>query len=302
MRVECAPEVGLNFLPLKVRAKRRLSRFVQASGYRPHYSGVRCLSYHSIVTESQEEPNQMTTPVDLFQEQMSFLADNGYHVEEATEVVKRLSAGELLAPKTVILTFDDGFANNYHLAFPILVKHRFPATVFILTAALDREPERLYNPWVEEYLIWEQVHAMQESGLIHFGCHSATHRNLRGLPEDELCKETDGAKRRLEDGLGRPVELFAYPFGSYGSWDEVVRGAVERVGFLGAFTTIFGFNTPSSDRFLLKRSRISWCDEIPEFERILQGSYDWYAFIQWLQASPARYIGTACSRRKQIWI
>ena len=245
---------------------------------------------------------QMTTPVGLFQEQMSFLADNGYHVKEATEVVKRLGAGELLAPKTIILTFDDGFANNYHLAFPILVKHRFPATVFLLTASLDREPEGLHNTWVEEYLIWEQVREMQESGLIRFGCHSATHRRLSELPEDELRKETEGAKRRLEDGLGRPVELFAYPFGAYGSWDETVKRAVERAGFLGAFTTIFGLNTPASDRFLLKRSRISWCDDIPEFDRLLQGSYDWYAFIQRLQAPPARYVGTAYFRRKQVCI
>ena len=278
---------------MKIAARHGLSRLVQAFRYPSHQPGVRCLSYHSIVEVSKNEPEQMTTPVGLFRKQMSFLAANGYLVEEAAKVIKRLSAGEPLEPKTVILTFDDGFANNYHLALPILIEHRFPATVFLMTAALDGKPERLHNTWVEEYLMWEQVREMQESSLICFGCHSATHRNLRGLRENELSEETEGAKHRLEDGLGRAVDLFAYPFGSYGSWDERVREAVERAGFLGAFTTIFGYNTVSIDRFLLKRSRVSWCDDIPEFDRLLQGSYDWYAFIQRLQARSARRVGTA---------
>lgn len=84
-------------------------------------------------------------------------------------------------------------------------------------------------------------------------------------------------------GLGRAVTLFAYPFGSYGAWDTAAVGAIQRAGFLGAFTTVFGVNTPSTDRFLLKRTRVSWTDDIPEFDRLLQGAYDWYTLVQRLQ-------------------
>lgn len=285
---------------MRVLAKRGLSRAMQALVPRTPDVGFRCLSYHSIVAEAKDDPAQMTTPLDLFEEQMAFLAANGYHVEDASEVVKWLSLGAPLAPKTVLLTFDDGFADNYHLALPILHKYRFPATIFLITAALDGERGRLHNPWFGEYLSWAQVREMQASGLIHFGCHSATHRNLRGLPEDALGEETQGAKLRLEDGLGRAVKLFAYPLGSYGSWDQAVRGAAERAGFLGAFTTIFGFNTALSDPFLLKRSRVSWCDRIPEFDRLLQGAYDWYAFIQLLQTPGVRWTGKGYLLNRQV--
>lgn len=274
-------------------AKRGVGRLLGLFGSRTREVSVRCLMYHSIVPGRQEEPDQMTTPVDLFRQQMAFLDSEGYRVEAATTVLKRLRAGESLAPNTVVITFDDGFANNYHLAFPILRRYRFPATCFLITAALDGERARLHNLWDEEYLTWEQAREMQANGLVQFGCHSATHRNLRGLPHAALCEETEGAKRRLEQGLEHPVEVFAYPFGSYGTWDAAARTAVERAGFLGAFTTVAGINTATSDRFLLKRSRVSWCDEIPEFGRLLRGAYDWYALVQLLQAPRVRRVGNA---------
>jgi len=273
---------------LKIRAKRGLSRAVQAVAAPTSAAGVRCLTYHSIVPDARDDPEQLTTPLGLFDEQIAFLAANGYYVEAASQVVARLARGESPAPKTVTLAFDDGFADSYHLALPVLEKYRFPATVFLVTAALDGERAPAPGFRDGEWLTWAQAREMQAGGLIDFGCHSATHRKLRGLGAEALRAETEGAKRRLENGLGRAVELFAYPFGSYGSWDAAARRAVERAGFLGAFTTVFGVNTPSTDRFLLRRSRISWCDEIPEFARMLRGAYDWYAFAQLLQATGVR--------------
>ena len=276
---------------LKMQAKRWLSRLVWASGYRRRH-GLRCLCYHSIVPDQQHDAQQMTTPVSLFRRQMQCLADGGYRVEDAATAVRQLAAGTLPDPKTVVLTFDDGFADNYRLAFPVLRDYRFPATIFLISSALKGEYAQLRNRWEGEYLAWGQVHEMQASGLIQFGCHSATHRNLRGLSADILREEIVGAKRDLEGGLGRSVELFAYPFGSFGSWDTTSRSAVEDAGFLGAFTAVAGFNTISEDRFLLRRTRVSWVDEVHEFARLLQGAYDWYALIQRLQASRTRAAGT----------
>lgn len=125
---------------------------------------------------------------------------------------------------------------------------------------------------------------MVASGLITAGCHSATHRRLAGLDPGSLAAETQGARRSLEDGLGAPVELFAYPFGAFDAWDAAARAAVEAAGFAGAFTTVFGSIGAGADRFLLRRSRISWCEGISEFELLLQGGYDWYAVVQRWQA------------------
>ena len=230
--------------------------------------------YHSIVPEVGEDPGQKTTPVSLFEEQMAFLAGNGYRVVPAEEIARRLARGEPFEPKTVALTFDDGFSDNHDLAFPVLRKYRFPAAIFLVADAVEGG----------DHLTWSQAREMQASGLVQFGCHGATHRKLAGLPGRALREETEGARRMIQDRLGAEVPLFAYPFGSYRSWDRAVRAAVERAGFLAAFTAIFGFNTASSDRFLLRRSRVSWRDEIPEFRRLLGGAYDWYALAQWVQA------------------
>jgi peptidoglycan/xylan/chitin deacetylase (PgdA/CDA1 family) len=267
----------------KREIKRWLGRVADSFGSSRRRDGLRSLMYHSIAPRPIEDPEQMTISVDLFREQMAFLAASGYTIAEAATVLRQWRAGTPPAPDTILLTFDDGFANNFHLAFPILQHYKFPATIFVMPSALDGKVESLRNSWHDEYLTWDQARAMQESGLIQFGCHSATHRRLRGLSSVVLQEETEGAKRRLEDGLGRPVETFAYPYGAYGSWDQAARRAVERAGFIGAFTTVAGVSTTETDRFLLRRSRVSWCDEIPEFRRLLRGAYDWYGVVQLFQ-------------------
>jgi len=271
----------------KVAAKRGISRLYQASGKETVRETVRCLMYHSIVPDFCDDPAQMTTPVGLFRDQMAFLAVNGYRVADATEVVEQLRKRNPIPPKTVVITFDDGYVDNLHLALPVLQAHGFPATVFLVTAALDGRLEHVQTGWGAEYLRWEQALEMLATGLIGIGCHSATHRKLRGLESEMLRAETQEAKRRLEERLGRPVELFAYPFGAYDSWDSRVRAAVELAGFSGAFTTIFGANPAGTDCLLLKRSRVSWCEGVREFDLLLRGGYDWYSMVQWCQGRAA---------------
>jgi hypothetical protein len=87
---------------------------------------------------------------------------------------------------------------------------------------------------------------------------------------------------------GCPVDLFTYPFGSYGSWDGAARLALERSGFRGAFTSAAGINARTTGRFQLRRTRVAWCDGLSEFDRLLRGAYDWYALIQCSQDLRAR--------------
>lgn len=155
-------------VPRKVRARRSLARVVDALGVRPRPTGVRCLSYHSIVQTDQRDPSQITTPVSLFREQLERLAVRGYRVEQASTVVQQLQRGVAVDAKTIVLTFDDGFANNYRLAFPLLREYGVPATFFVITAALNGEPGKLHNPWLEDYMGWDEAREMQASGLVEF--------------------------------------------------------------------------------------------------------------------------------------
>lgn len=256
----------------RLTLKQAVGRLAGAVRRSPSH-GVRSLLYHSIVRTDERDAGQMTTPVALFDDQMRYLAEHGYRVMQAGEVLRRWEAGEPLPARAVSITFDDGFADNLTLALPVLQKYGFPATIFVVAAWVGRAG----------FLTFSQMRDMIASGLIEFGCHGATHRRLDGLSPAMLETEIAHPKRTLEDELGASMLVFAYPFGSYGTWDSAALGAVRAARFRGAFTSVFGANTPASDRFLLRRSRISWVDRIPEFQHTLAGAYDWYAWRQRLQ-------------------
>jgi peptidoglycan/xylan/chitin deacetylase (PgdA/CDA1 family) len=273
---------------LKVRAKAMVKGGIVAAASRipRRTEGMRCLLYHSVVSTSQRDRKQMTVPADLLARQLSYLCENGYRVESAEAAVGRLRTGEGVASRSVALTFDDGYADNQRLALPILERYGCHATIFIAADALAGKVRPIY---ADAYLGVTQAREMLASGLISFGCHGATHRSLRDLSDGQLRDETSGAKAWMEDALGVHVKHFAYPFGSYDSWDTRVRNAVENAGFEAAFTSIVGPNTSQTDPFLLLRSRISWAEELPSFGRLLAGGYDWYAAVQWLQARRSAY-------------
>ena len=256
---------------LKSLIRARLNQAVRSLP-NPHKVGLRCLLYHSIVADERQDPGQMTTPLRLFKEQMAYLAGNGYQVISCTELVRRIERGEMSPHKTVALSFDDGEVGLHEFAMPVLQEYRFPATVFLIAEAPGGR-----------HLTWEQARQMRSSGLVEFGCHSGTHRHLRGLSDEDLTRETAGAKRRIEEALGCEVSLFAYPFGSYGTWDRRVLRALKGAGFKGAFTSVVGLNALRTDYYLLRRNRVSWLEEIAQFQCLLEGAGDWYAWVQRIQ-------------------
>ena len=257
-------------LPLRTWVKRGINRVGRTFLPSVSKTGARCLLYHTIVPVEQPDPGQRTTPVRLFEQQMAFLAQREYRIISAGELVQQIRAGIMPPEKTVCLTFDDGEASLHELAFPILQRYRFPFTIFLIAERQGTSP----------FLKWEEIRRMQASGLAEFGCHGASHRPLRGLPEGDLRHETAQAKRRIEEEIRREVSLFAYP---YGVWDNEAVAAVRRAGFRGSFTTIFGLNRPDVDPYRLKRSRVSWFDVPSQFECLLAGACDWYAGLQHLQ-------------------
>ena len=241
-------------------------------------AGVRCLLYHALVRNDRRDPGQYTVPVSLFEEQMAFLAQGGFTVHSGSQVVSTLLHGDPPPSKGICLTFDDGHPSMYELALPVLRRYRLPATAFLVAGEVGRNGS----------VSWEQARGLREAGQVEIGCHGLTHLLLRGLAQEELSRQTLEAKQRMEDKLGHAVPLFAYPFGSFGSWDSGVLAALERAKFLGAFTSVFGMNTVRSNRWLLRRCRVSWQEEMPAFRRLLEGAYDWYAWVQRLQGAAAR--------------
>lgn len=189
---------------------------------RPRYV-VPVLMYHSI---SDRSDNPYThVDLDIFLKQMKFLHDNDYSVISVDELVDGIKSGRKFPHKTVVITFDDGYVDNYLYAFPVLSKYKMPATIFILPGSMGEE---------KGCMTWDQVRLMQENG-IEFGSHTNTHEYLPDIKDTKLLwKEIADSKKKIESNTGVEVKYFSYPVGGF---NDKIKEAVKKAGYKAAFTT-----------------------------------------------------------------
>lgn len=236
----------------------------------------RCLVFHDIVATDERDQAQMTVSLSQFEEQLDLLIAMGYRVSDAAACVRDLHAGRALPDRTVVLTFDDGLS-GVALAAAALARRGMTATLFVTTGYVSgrtRAPRAA--------LSLGELRDVLSSGVFVPGAHGASHVSLRKLADDSLTREVEHARHALADLLGRQIDLFAYPFGSFDSWDARVQRVVARAGFTGAFTAIYG--PLGGDPYTLGRYRMSWAEDATGFAALMRGGYDWYRWVQRVQA------------------
>ncbi len=242
------------------------------------------LTYHSI----DNSGSVISTSRAVFRDQMQFLADSGYQAIALRKLISLLDEGALIDPKTVVLTFDDGFQNFLTDAFPMLSMHNFNATVFLVTGRCD-----MYNDWPgnppelprKSLLSWGNVRELDGAG-IEFGSHTRSHPDLLRLNSSDIEAEIRQSRSDIEDNLGREAATFAYP---YGAVDSRVRNIV-RKNFRAACTTELGKMRPQSDRYSLKRIDTYYLSDPRVFRRISSGFFDRYMDVrQTLRSAKAAF-------------
>ncbi|MBC8485462.1 MAG: polysaccharide deacetylase family protein, partial [Bacteroidetes bacterium] len=167
--------------------------------------------------------------------------------------------------KIILLTFDDGWKDNYTNAFPILKKFSFKAAIFLVYYTIEEKGE------FQEYLNKKDIFEMQNYG-IDFGSHTLTHQELPTLEKQEAKREIVNSKSCLEKLLNKPVISFCYPRGKVNS-DAV--SMVSDAGYELAFTIHPGRNYFDDNFLLLNRIEISGNDSMFDFKKKLAGAYDW---------------------------
>jgi peptidoglycan/xylan/chitin deacetylase (PgdA/CDA1 family) len=186
-----------------------------------------------------------------FTRQMEYLATHGYHTISLADLVERLQNGRPLPEHAVVLTFDDGYDDNYTQAYPILRSFGFTGTFFLITDAVGNR----------EYMTWQQAIEMSRNNMA-IEAHGRTHADLSASTLDDTVWQIGGSKTIIEEKLGQPVRFYCYPSGKYNAQTISVLRAR---GYLAGVTTSYGATHAAGGLFELTRVRMRGDDTLDQF-------------------------------------
>lgn len=191
---------------------------------------------------------------ETFEKQLQYLKSAGFTTISFQQLSNHLADSAKLPDKPVILTFDDGWKNQYLHAVPLLKKYGFTATFFIPTDSIGKR----------SMLNWEEIKIMHKAGMV-IGSHSRSHPFLNEAKDfEELKKEIMESKKTIEDNIGVAVQDFAYPYGKY---DERTVAVVKAAGYNTARGTNYGVYQNQLNLFTLKSILIF--NNLDDFKKVL---------------------------------
>jgi peptidoglycan/xylan/chitin deacetylase (PgdA/CDA1 family) len=225
---------------------------------------VPVLMYHEI-TRTPFSSARLAVSPSSFAAQVSYLQDNGFTGITAGRLASALAHGEQLPDRSVVLTFDDGFADFHEAALPVLQRYGFTATLYVTTGWI-RGAEFSAGSAPGPMLSWSQISEVAAAG-VEIGAHSHRHRALDRLDDRALHGELATSKEILEDRLATAVPGLAYPFG-YSS--ARVRGLARQVGYSHAFAVGNRRIDPEPDRYALPRLTVSRGTRLPVYRQVAE--------------------------------
>ncbi len=221
------------------------------------YQAVPILCYHRFGPRA----TKLNVTPQSFEQQMEFLARNGYTVITFERLQRFLAGKEALPAKSVVITIDDGYRSTFEIAYPILKKYGFPATVFLYTDFVG----------ASDAMTWAQMKDMTSSKLVTIQPHSKSHANLTV----RLSGETDARYRErirrevlaplgvIKERLGEPTFTYAYP---YGDVNEYVVDLLVKDGIAQGVTVTPGGNPFYAYPYMLRRSMIFGNEDLDAFK------------------------------------
>ena len=224
------------------------------------YRYPRILMYHKIDTHTNDRKrNKWRVIVNDFEAQMAWFHKNNWHSFTMSELI---AAQNVLPKKSFVVTFDDGYEDNYTNALPILKKYNIKATIYLV-------PEQIHNHWenfkykdFDKLLSQKHIHTMLKSGLIEFGSHTTDHYNLTRIDNDKAQYQIQKSKEMVENITHQPCNAFAYPYGKY---NDGLLTYVQQAAYTNAVTVQRGVFKPNDDPFAIKRIGILGTESFFDF-------------------------------------
>lgn len=220
---------------------------------------VPILVYQSVAAHYAGEPRAdrlAEVPDSVFALQMRALVERGFHAIPLATLVDALEQHATVPDRSVVLTFDDGWANHYRNVFPVLRRLGLTATFFVYTSPIGSD---------NRYMTWAQLNELQAAGMT-IGAHSWTHGPLTEAHK-WLRDEVTASRNELAQQLGRAPEFFAYPSGA---WDAEVVAAVRAAGFRAARGAAGGLWNGAADLYHLRAIPVT--EDMQAFARILDAA------------------------------
>ena len=223
-------------------------------------ASVPMLMYHYI---EKPPPNAdsirfgLSVPPDLFAAHLDLIGALGFETISVRDVINHLALGTSLPPKPIVLTFDDGYANHFTNALPLLTERGMIGTFFVIS-----EFPHSGNP---SYMTWDQIRQMVRAGM-EIESHARLHESLAGRSETYLRNQARGGILTFEQELGYTPRVIAYPMGFY---DQRVIDVFRDEGYWAGLTTQNGLFQDNRDPFRMWRIRMRPDMEARELEWLL---------------------------------
>lgn len=238
--------------------------------------GIRILFYHSVNPYRKYETNVIP---EEFEKHIRYLKGN-FEVISLIEAIKRIK-NKSISGKEVVITFDDGYRDNYLYAYPVLQKYGLPATIFLTVGYVGKNKVLPHdigdNPEYNRILNWEDIKKMECSSII-FGSHTLNHVNLSKISFEKAKEEITLSYRILKENLKNSFIPFSYPYGTFLDFNSEIKKIVKEAGYFCACSAIYGVNNERTDLFSLYRIGIDSSDNFFTFKAKINGYLDFLSF------------------------
>ena len=181
------------------------------------------LLYHMVEKEEVGLDVIVSITPEQLRTHLQTIRENGYTTITYTDYYNYITKGTRLPKKPILITFDDGYTNNYEYLFPLLKEFKMKATIFVVTSTVGTTPGEY------PHFTWEQAREMQDSGYVDIQSHTHTHADMTSLTLEQVKYELRMSRFLIEKNLGKKCEFLAYPYGFYN--DDVLQIATD-AGFL----------------------------------------------------------------------
>ncbi len=260
------------------------------TGQKKKLSSFGILMYHRVVdaVPGQPKPTWNVTPAQLHK-QLSGLQRRGYTAWPLRKVLEYQRKRLPLPPRVFVVTFDDGYENNFTRAFPILRELKIPVTIFLTTSFLGTNTPFPFDDWAAKGsaevpadawrpLTLEQCRALQASGGVELAAHTHTHQDFRGRLA-EFRDDLRACSNFLRERLNVEQATFAFPYGTKksGFASPTLSRIVREAGFLCGLNTEWELVRISADPFDWGRFQVNQTDSAATLAGKLSG---WYGALR----------------------